>query len=1131
MKTNNYEKLLISIAIFHIYFFSLSAQVAEQGSSANRGSNILQGNSIRTTFYNTGLIGAYKGDFGPYGGEWPKNSGHVQIGNISPFVMSEVQVIKNIDAATNETTFVQITPVIWSQGWDPNMFPKDSLGKFLGFEPLPNYLDLTQLAKDPKHSVAMSDQPNTWPSKWNNHWQGLHGNSQIVSDQESYFAVDDYGYTKTFKGLKLPRPVSTEPQRGGLGLQMNIREMQWADTDLQDILFIIYDIKNKGELHLPKSLFGINVGAIMGASYPGGGSESTDDLAKFYRNKNLMVTFDSDNRGANGYTPVPWLGFSFLETPGNSLDGIDNDGDADTASNGSATGRYLNPNDFAKQYSVNDPIVVIDYSSPIYKRTVTAMPEKGVDILYFGQKIHKNPNVVLLEIARNGIDDNLNGLIDESDDVQIPDPNSPADSFIFYRYIQSSYNDKNYRIKDYFTGEGFDNPNIDEIQKEGLAGSGDEIGISSFKTYEYGYLTYSNDELMWNYTRPGKFENKQTGPADNDYLTSTGFFPLQPKTSLRIVAAVLFAYSEKDLFLNLEIAQKFYSSNFTSLLPPQKPTVTSTAGNQSIRIDWDDLAELSYDPYLKKYDFEGYKVYKSEKPSFTDADGKLLKPIAVFDKIDSVFGYFPGDFGSGDKFFLGTDSGLSHSFLDSDVKNGIPYFYAVTAYDKGDVEKNIAPKENTVLISLDSTGFLHIDQNIVRVFAGDSLPAITGNFDFVPSRENKGYSEAFIGVSVLSPDSLDNGDNYRIQFLDVSMDNRDNDFNGLTDSLDQKELLPNYTTGVVLQNLTKSSIDTTWIYTYRNTDSKPELLRNLYDDSDGDPRTFTFAKSGLLFYVKNPANGIYDKSSEGINKGIRWFPENQSNPYPLKFDKYNSPGFKTGSAFPRQYKIIFSDQIADTSTSVKIPLASGSSKITAPSVPVNFKVYDLQTGEKLKFGFIDFTVNNSTAKGHYSAKDRIVFYEELSDNSIAITYHLLNSALEDTTYFQKNGRYLGTGDTLYLYASSELSGKDVYSFELTSVGVNENQNTVLPQNYALSQNYPNPFNPSTVINYQIPVGGLVKIKIYDLLGREISTLVNEIKPAGNYKTVFNAVRFSSGVYFYRMESGSFTETRKLIYIR
>jgi hypothetical protein len=90
---------------------------------------------------------------------------------------------------------------------------------------------------------------------------------------------------------------------------------------------------------------------------------------------------------------------------------------------------------------------------------------------------------------------------------------------------------------------------------------------------------------------------------------------------------------------------------------------------------------------------------------------------------------------------------------------------------------------------------------------------------------------------------------------------------------------------------------------------------------------------------------------------------------------------------------------------------------------------------------------------------------------------------------------------------------------------------LLPQEFRLEQNYPNPFNPATVISYQLPVSGNITLKIYDILGNEVATLVNEIKPAGSYKVEFNAKDFSSGVYFYRIQAGPFNQIKKMILLK
>ncbi|MBC8044888.1 MAG: T9SS type A sorting domain-containing protein [Rhizobacter sp.] len=100
------------------------------------------------------------------------------------------------------------------------------------------------------------------------------------------------------------------------------------------------------------------------------------------------------------------------------------------------------------------------------------------------------------------------------------------------------------------------------------------------------------------------------------------------------------------------------------------------------------------------------------------------------------------------------------------------------------------------------------------------------------------------------------------------------------------------------------------------------------------------------------------------------------------------------------------------------------------------------------------------------------------------------------------------------------------------------ENATTPSAFALQQNYPNPFNPATVVSYQLPAASDVRLKVYDVLGREVATLVNAKQTAGTYKVSFNATRLSSGVYFYRLtagssdgRSGSFVQTKKMLLVK
>jgi hypothetical protein len=89
----------------------------------------------------------------------------------------------------------------------------------------------------------------------------------------------------------------------------------------------------------------------------------------------------------------------------------------------------------------------------------------------------------------------------------------------------------------------------------------------------------------------------------------------------------------------------------------------------------------------------------------------------------------------------------------------------------------------------------------------------------------------------------------------------------------------------------------------------------------------------------------------------------------------------------------------------------------------------------------------------------------------------------------------------------------------------------LPTKFSLSQNYPNPFNPSTVISYSIPQSGNVTLKVYNILGQEVATVFHGFQSAGSYTANFDAAKLASGVYFYRLQAGQFSETKKMMFMK
>lgn len=127
------------------------------------------------------------------------------------------------------------------------------------------------------------------------------------------------------------------------------------------------------------------------------------------------------------------------------------------------------------------------------------------------------------------------------------------------------------------------------------------------------------------------------------------------------------------------------------------------------------------------------------------------------------------------------------------------------------------------------------------------------------------------------------------------------------------------------------------------------------------------------------------------------------------------------------------------------------------------------------------------------------------------------------------------------YVVAGTYGRGVYMREVQGddnpIGI-QNHNTGIPKTFSLAQNYPNPFNPSTNISYSLPSSANVSIKVYDILGKEVATLVNQKQNAGSYSITFSANNLGSGVYFYKItaapvggQAGTFTDIKKMILVK
>ena len=290
--------------------------------------------NIRTLFWNYGMIGDYPPD--PlnvdlsmfHSVEAPTGSGMNNSDGITPFVLAR---ITTLDGGTQ---YIMETGYRERQGISP------VTGRVMRFEPRPGYFQ-TDTQINMHRSPAMSDDPSTWPSFWPDRlgdpgdpgwpgsWNGYFGKG-APADQESFTVMDDQAYDAWDYN-----PDIRDPTRRGLGLKIEVRSLQWAHLLARDVIFCHYDITNEGTTpYNDNLLFGMYVDPSIGGSFLScdGIYESDDDNAFWDLSgaSSMVYAWDSYGHGVDLSGPCSstgFLGYSFLETPGNPLDGVDNDGD------------------------------------------------------------------------------------------------------------------------------------------------------------------------------------------------------------------------------------------------------------------------------------------------------------------------------------------------------------------------------------------------------------------------------------------------------------------------------------------------------------------------------------------------------------------------------------------------------------------------------------------------------------------------------------------------------------------------------------------------------------------------------------------------------------------------------------
>lgn len=844
-----------------ILSFILSFAIAQESSGRQfRRTGIHNGNLVRTVFGNWGVVGQ-PSNKGPRGAWLNDNNGY--IGDVSPMVGAE---ITTLDTAGNPVTFrsVVISPANRPTSTGPEESPG---GKSWGFEPQSGYFNENQ------ESVAISTNANTWPTFWPNKlndgsdpgwrgsWNGYFGKDVQNIQQESFFIMDDnndeeFNYPQYNKWNVEFKPDSNNLARNGLGLEVKVRGMQWQQFLAQDVLFWVYEVTNTSTVDYTNVVFGMLVGTYVGITGTDDRPQEYDDDWSFFDVQNdITYTGDYGNnvdRNPRWVGDVGMVGYAFLESPGNGYDGIDNDGDYNLISEGSAP-LFEKSNFDSSLISAGDQVILIDDQ---FNRSKFTIPDQDsvkiitrglAKTIYPGKSYLVEGNIIVgpngkelsNENAFDGIDNDFDGLIDENYFLHYNQRRVEPDGTVLFDTI----NPRAYI--DYITEHGILNNLIDEKRDDGIDNDGDwnplyddlgadgisetgdygeldgkptlgepnfdqtdvdesdQIGLTSFNYFSPANLyPAKEDEELWEQLKPGYFDvpssisdGKPIAGEDGDFIYGAGYFPLRAGQTERFSIALVYGNDLEDLINNKKTVQDIYNSNYRFPPPPKKPTMTAVPGDNQVTLYWDRVAEESLDPVTKEKDFQGYKIYRATDPNFndirniTDANGLIqgYSTLAQFDKKDDIKGYFYPSKNlyqdtKGYTYYLGSDTGLVHTYIDKDVQNGRAYYYALVAYDHGDEEKDIFPSENSKFISVLPTGEIITDQNTASIIPSSSAAGYTLN-DTIALIHN-GPGTGSLNINIIDEQAL-TGHQYQIEFYDTSNDGIDNDkdWNIITDDI------------------------------------------------------------------------------------------------------------------------------------------------------------------------------------------------------------------------------------------------------------------------------------------------------------------------------------------------------------
>ncbi len=1027
--------------------------------------------NIRTVFWNYGMVGDYPPDPGNvdlstfHSVEVPKGSGMNYSDGITPFVLARIVQRNGTPAWIMETGFRERQAI------------SAYYNRQMRFEPRPGYFQ-PDPALNPGRSPAISSDPRTWPDSWPDRlddpddpgwagsWNGYFG-KQIVADQESYMVMDDQFYDSWDF-----RPDSRDSTRLGLGLRIEVRGFQWANPQARNVIFWHYDITNEGTTDYEDNIvFGLYMDSGVGGSALScdGIYESDDDNAFFDRTFNeqiinLVYTWDlyghgrdlSSSCGRTGY-----LGYAYLETPGNPLDGIDNDEDGITDERrDSGPGLLIEGQDEIRAYAT------ANYNLARFEATYGPLEERPAYVA--GRWWTGDEDMDWVAEAHDHGADGLPGTGDTGEGDGIPTDGEPS----------------------------FDRTDLNES---------DQIGLTGFKinrirpgqgnpSEEVDGIVFFTDANNWpqrlyeQFSHPDpavRFDPPLASNYNIAFLFASGPFTLRAGQTERFSLALAYGADLTELRRNVQTVQTIYNANYRFAVPPPAPTVTAEVGDGFVRLSWDDLAERSIDPVTGVNDFEGYRIYRSTDPDFRDPQvivtgtgtGPIYngRPIAQFDLINGISG-FSTQAVEGVQFYLGSETGLTHTWTDYSVVNGQEYYYGVCSYDFGaEYPQNFPPSENSLAVSRTPRGGVIVPPNVVVVRPNPRTagyrPAAAG-----AAQQVAGRGVGSVEVQVVNSGFVPDGHVFKLTFAAPHPDSLRAATYALTDT----------TSGRVLF----------------------ETGRDLLGQGIGA------VGGGLLPVVATPDSVSIDRERTGLRPG------SQTDAVLTVGYRYDLRSNRLRPGYPDDISIVFADDFQDTS------VAYGGQFPDA--LPAKFQViaHTPAGDQRLRFRFRD-SDRDGTLSVTGDAID-IVTYVDYDPGVPKSTWRVALSTAGGAP-----SRPPRAGDVFDLYLTRPFSAEDVFTFTTSGEMIDAKdakaafEPYVVPNPYVASASFePERFAVSGRGERRLEFRGLpaeCTIRVYTVRGDLVQTLRHDGSHDGyvawDLRTRDN-LDLAPGLYIFHVDGGS-----------